>query len=358
MAASEGITRRSFVKRGGVLVGAAALTPLLPERVLFRFGGRQWLAAAYASPGVVLNPADPSNFTQDGAQTFTRGTVLTLQDASFGDFIAFFAADVHANPGTDVDIVATFQVLSSVPVGADAGNRVAINDGQTRSAIAACCRIPSGGSSANGIGLLSQGEASDAASYPVFLPVDWTAAPVTLRLRRWANGDAELVELNGVAPSPRALLTADKAPGPIRAGFGSVEFGSNSAPQVTVAYSAFRSEHAAIDASLTITHIGALAGRNGDAAAGVTFTDADPQGGLSQYTGTIDWGDATPPSRAQFARNPFGGFAAGGVHRYTSSGSYTVTFTITDSCGASASRSTTLIVPTPRTRTSTTWSSG
>lgn len=77
----------------------------------------------------------------------------------------------------------------------------------------------------------------------MFVAVDWLAAPVTILLRRNANSDAELVEVNGVAPVPRALLTADLAPGPTRTGFASVEFGAASfEPKCTVEYAAFRSE--------------------------------------------------------------------------------------------------------------------
>lgn len=99
------------------------------------------------------------------------------------------------------------------------------------------------------------------------------------------------------------------------------------------------------DPPLTITRIGAVsAGLN--AAAGVTFTDADPQGNRLQYRGTIDWGDGTAPSPALFVRNPSGGFAAGGVHRYARAGIYTITITINDVEGASARRSTNLTVTT------------
>ncbi len=186
-----------------------------------------------------LDPNNPSSFQKEGGESHTPGNVLTLTDLSSSDFVAFFAADSDAYPGIDIDIVATFQVRQTGPNNADAGNRVVINDGVTRSAIAACIVL----NGVKGIGLKSHGPASDPASYPVFVPIDWQAVPVTLRLRRSGNGDAEIVELNGVAPSPRALLTADKAPGPTRFGFGSVEFGAAS-PEAdcTVEYAAFRSE--------------------------------------------------------------------------------------------------------------------
>ncbi len=104
------------------------------------------------------------------------------------------------------------------------------------------------------------------------------------------------------------------------------------------------------DASLTITHIAAFANRHRQAAAGVTFTDADPGGNLSQYTGSIAWGDGTTTTipKSQFVAIPprfGGGFAAGDVHTYAKPGTYTVTITITDTGGASASARTPLNVP-------------
>jgi hypothetical protein len=208
------------------------------------------LAAAVVSPALwswrvnaatTLDPTNPALFQTEGTQTFTRGSALKLADTSNSDFIMFFAFDNDAAAGTDLDLIATFRVTADVPVNADAGNRIAINDGISKAAIAAC--IVNNG--VNGIGLYSSGSRNDPSSYPVFVPVDWQTAPVTIRLRRTAIGDVELIEVNGVAPSPRALLTADKAPANTRAG-ASVEFGSVSPEaECTVEYSEFRSEKVA-----------------------------------------------------------------------------------------------------------------
>jgi hypothetical protein len=197
---------------------------------------------------IVLDPTNPANFSSEGNQTITPGSVLTFADQSIGDFALLFGNDADAVPGVELDVIATFQVLSTIPMNADVGNRIAINDGLNKAAIAACI-IQNG---VKGIGLLSTGSTTDPASYPVFVPVDWQAAPVTVRLRRYANGDAELVEVNGVAPSPRALLTVDKLPGPTRAG-ATVELGTASPEaQCTVAYSAFRSERVVIPVAGTL----------------------------------------------------------------------------------------------------------
>ena len=61
-------------------------------------------------------------------------------------------------------------------------------------------------------------------NYGAFIPVNWTA-PTTLHLRRHANGDAEIVEVNGIAPSTPALLPAAESVGFVRA-FPTVEFGT------------------------------------------------------------------------------------------------------------------------------------
>src|SRR5881396_2497539 len=86
----------------------------------------------------VLDPTNPGNFTRDGNQNFTTGAVLTFTDNSIGDFVVLFAQDSDAAAGIDVDVVATFQVRATGPNNADADNRVVINDGVTRAAIAAC----------------------------------------------------------------------------------------------------------------------------------------------------------------------------------------------------------------------------
>ena len=73
----------------------------------------------------------------------------------------------------------------------------------------------------------------------------------------------------------------------------------------------------------------------------MTFTDADPNGNLSQYTGMINWGDGTTTG-GTFVTNPSGGFAFGGTHTYHAPGAYKITVTIRDVGGATATASTTI----------------
>jgi uncharacterized repeat protein (TIGR01451 family) len=65
------------------------------------------------------------------------------------------------------------------------------------------------------------------------------------------------------------------------------------------------------------------------------FTDADPNGTVSDYTATINWGDGTAPSAGTIVANLAGGFDVAGSHTYTGSGSKTITVKIDDAGGSS-----------------------
>jgi hypothetical protein len=211
------------------------------------------LASRTAVAGVVLNTNDPlANFNKEGNQGFTTGPgSLRLDDASNNDFINFFANDSDAAPGIETDIFVSFQVITSVPNNADNGVRFAINNGQEHAVIAAC--ITKNG--IRGIGLARGNQFADPNNYPdkAFVQVNWLA-PTTLRVRRTAQGDGEIVEVNGVAPNPRAiLLEAELAP-PVRSP-STVEFGCRSAEaQATVEINEFFSERVGgVAGTLTFT---------------------------------------------------------------------------------------------------------
>jgi uncharacterized repeat protein (TIGR01451 family) len=65
------------------------------------------------------------------------------------------------------------------------------------------------------------------------------------------------------------------------------------------------------------------------------FTDADPNGTVSDYSATINWGDGTSPSAGTIVPNLAGGFDVAGSHTYTGSGSKTITVKIDDAGGSS-----------------------
>jgi hypothetical protein len=194
--------------------------------IRFLAGSLSVLAVAMAAlmpagaQSVVLNTNDISNFTQLGLQPPAPGFgVLMLSDADVADVCGLYANDPDAAPGSDLDLTVTFQVVSGTSTSADGGFKIIINDGVTKSAIAACVIL-------NGqrvIALAGQGPPSDPSTYPVFVQVDWTG-PVTLKLRRTAVGGAEILEVNGLSFNPRIVLSPDQVAGRTRAG-ATVEFG-------------------------------------------------------------------------------------------------------------------------------------
>ncbi|HEX7446380.1 MAG TPA: PKD domain-containing protein, partial [Pirellulales bacterium] len=85
-----------------------------------------------------------------------------------------------------------------------------------------------------------------------------------------------------------------------------------------------------------------------------SFTDADPNGTVSDYTATIDWGDGAtttggitttlPPSAGQAAAGTF--YVTGG-HTYVEDGAYTITVKIADAGGATATATSSVTVTEP-----------
>jgi hypothetical protein len=78
-----------------------------------------------------------------------------------------------------------------------------------------------------------------------------------------------------------------------------------------------------------------------------TLTDADPGGVASDYSGQINWGDATvsacPSPSCSITAQP-GGFTVTGSHNYFRSKAYAVTIQISDAGGSTATATTTIQV--------------
>ncbi len=83
------------------------------------------------------------------------------------------------------------------------------------------------------------------------------------------------------------------------------------------------------DAPLAATCAAAPVSPQSFSAKTANFTDADPNGTVSDYTATINWGDASSSSGT--VAGPNGGpFSVSGSHTYTSTGVFTITTTIVD----------------------------
>src|SRR5207302_9223172 len=91
------------------------------------------------------------------------------------------------------------------------------------------------------------------------------------------------------------------------------------------------------DAALTASG-GSISAKEGASFAGqvATFSDADRNGALSDYTATITWGDGQS-STGTISLGAGGTFVVSGSHAYADEGSYTVSVQIADAGGASIS---------------------
>src|SRR5205823_3002856 len=110
------------------------------------------------------------------------------------------------------------------------------------------------------------------------------------------------------------------------------------APQFDLAAARLLAVHVA-DAPLTATVLDISANVNDEGEAFdadlASFTDADPDGKVSDYTALINWGDNTDPTMGDIKAQR-GKFVVSGKHAYEEEGQYTITITVKDKGGAAA----------------------
>lgn len=94
------------------------------------------------------------------------------------------------------------------------------------------------------------------------------------------------------------------------------------------------------DAALTAGQISVTGGTEGSAAttASFSFSDANSASTVADFTGTVDWGDATT-SAGTVAGPPGGPYTVSGSHTYSEEGSYPVTVKVKDDGGSTTSAS-------------------
>ena len=99
------------------------------------------------------------------------------------------------------------------------------------------------------------------------------------------------------------------------------------------------------DAALTAAAGAPLTGTEGAALTGVTvatFSDANPNATVNDFTAMITWGDGSTSAGTVVATG--NGFAVTGTHTYADEGSYLASVAITDKGGSTANASTTVTV--------------
>ena len=98
------------------------------------------------------------------------------------------------------------------------------------------------------------------------------------------------------------------------------------------------------DAALAASgRTGTVASTNPVSTVVASFSDADPNGALADYTASIDWGDSTSPSAGTIA--PDGSqFDVSGSHEYAALGPYQVNVHVCDVGGSCADATSSLLV--------------
>jgi hypothetical protein len=97
------------------------------------------------------------------------------------------------------------------------------------------------------------------------------------------------------------------------------------------------------DAPLSATCTAAAAVANPFGGTVAQLVDADPNGTVSDYTATIDWGDASSSSGT--VTGPNGGpFQVGGTHLYAATGTYTISVHLSDVGGSTTSTTCTVLI--------------
>jgi hypothetical protein len=217
---------------------------------------------------ITLNPGDISSFTLRGNQPPTAGGTLIFDDEDPANISGLVATDPDAATGIELDLEATFQVSPIGPWGVDVGFQVAINDGPSnRCAIAACIVIQG----VPHIALVGQGQRNLLTTYPAFIVAEWQASPLSIKLRRTAEGGAQLLEINGAPPSARVELLASQVATPGSGGGSSgttAELGCFSAPAIVAAeVQSFSTRRAAqpVQGALSFTRFRIRDAESGDA---------------------------------------------------------------------------------------------
>ena len=103
---------------------------------------------------------------------------------------------------------------------------------------------------------------------------------------------------------------------------------------------------AVADAPLTAAavNVSATEGITTGPVEGASFTDANPNAPLSDFTATINWGDGTAATAGTIVALAGGGFAVDGTHTYAEEGTDPISVTVNDVGGSTASTTSTATI--------------
>lgn len=214
------LSRRAFIRGSGVLLGAAALGPLLPG------GGlpREWFRRAAAGGGCLEPIPDPfaAGWTKEGTEPFTPGVPLQVTDGTtaagaFCNFFcpadALFASEIHLAPNLAINSTALVDINNNT------GVHFTINDGvrQARAVVLAENNVSTARVVLETIVGFSTGLPFGSLSF-------------NFDLRRAVDGTAELS-----AGGQSEVIPYTQLPGSSRPGQPTIEFGTYDVPAAAIA---------------------------------------------------------------------------------------------------------------------------
>jgi hypothetical protein len=296
--------------------------------------------ASLSATGVIVNPIEGASFT---------GPVATFTDA---------------NPNSDInDLTATItwgDGHSSVGViTANGGNSYTVTGTNTyveEGSYPVSVQIrDQGGSVAAGSGTANVADAALTASFKKFGPIEGTRFTGVVATFRDSDPNGALSDYSATITWGDGHTAAGKITPTTGGGFnvtGSTIYAEEGTYAVSVTIQDAGGSMSISGGSIKVVDAGLkiIQAYPVTATAGVpvtarlaTFSDADPNGTVADYTASIKWGDGHTSS-GMITVNSTGGFDVTGTNTYVRTGTYTIRVLITDAGGSNVSARTTATV--------------
>ena len=278
--------------------------------------------------------APPGNFPRFSAHL----AVSTDHGATFDDTVLeqFLSPAVSDGATTTQRVLGDFQQIKAdgdLLYGTFSGNRVPLNGGTGTSIIDPIYFSADTGISATGGFTVNatEGLASSPQTVATFTDPDNTAtAAEYVATIDWGDSSTSTGTITGPTGGPFTVTGthtyAEEGPYTIKTTIKDVDNAVNSATVNSTADVA--------DAPLTSRCAAPATSLKAFSGSTATFTDADPGGTSSDYTATIDWGDASTSAGAVSPGTGSGPYTVSGGHTYATTGTFAITTTIKDAGGS------------------------